>query len=55
MKESQEHLTNIKAAILKAKLKQLHNEEDENSIIRLHRAISWVKCAEEQDGILLVN
>ena len=50
MQEPQEHLTNIKAATLKAKLKQLHNEEDENNIIRLHRAISWVKCAEEQDG-----
>jgi len=33
---------------LKAKLKEVQNLDDKNDIIRLHRAISWLKCAEEQ-------
>ena len=37
----------INTSSLKAKLKVLINKENENDIIRLHRAISWVKCAEE--------
>jgi hypothetical protein len=47
MKYSENHVTIIKASSLKTKLRALYNKEDENDIIRLHRAISWVKCAEE--------
>ena len=49
MKDSENHVTIIKASYLKTKLKGLYNKEDENDIIRLHRAISWVKCAEERN------
>jgi len=38
----------ISSSILKSKLKQLDYSENENDIIRVHRAISWLKCAEEQ-------
>ena len=34
---------------LKKKLKSLSESTSENHIIRLHRAISWMKCAEEQE------
>ena len=47
MKDSENHVTIIKAASLKTKLRTLYDKEDESDIIRLHRAISWVKCAEE--------
>jgi hypothetical protein len=47
MKNLENIVTIIKASTLKAKLKELYNKEEENDIIRLHRAISWVKCAEE--------
>lgn len=48
MKESEKHIKIIKASALKNKLRELHTKIDENDAIRLHRAISWVKCAEEQ-------
>ena len=38
----------IQAIYLKTKLKEVKDTEDKNDIIRLHRAISWLKCAEEQ-------
>ena len=38
----------IKSATLKKKLKTLDQLENENDRIRIHRAISWLKCAEEQ-------
>ncbi|HLV15264.1 MAG TPA: hypothetical protein VKY41_08795 [Xanthomarina sp.] len=38
----------IKASLLKRKLKAVSDTLDDNNAIRLHRAISWVKCAEEQ-------
>lgn len=48
MKQPEEHIQIIKASILKKKLKELNDSMDESDIIRLHRAISWVKCAEDQ-------
>ena len=36
----------IPAEALKYNLKQLPDDVDKNDIIRLHRAISWLKCAE---------
>jgi hypothetical protein len=48
MKGSENHVTIIKASSLKTKLRALHNKADVNDSIRLHRAISWVKCAEEK-------
>ena len=46
--KKQNHIINtIESSTLKAKLKELPDNVDENDIIRLHRAISWVKCAEE--------
>ena len=36
-----------KSPILKQKLKTIADKNDENDNIRLHRAISWLKCAEE--------
>ena len=48
MKNSENHFKTIKATVLKTKLKELQNNENENDIIRLHRAISWVKCSEER-------
>lgn len=48
MKKVENHLPTTRAAELKAKLKEVLNQEDKNDIIRLHRAISWLKCAEEQ-------
>jgi hypothetical protein len=47
MIQPENQLNIIKASTLKAKLKELYNKEDENDIIRLHRAISWVRCGEE--------
>ena len=44
--ENQVHV--IAASELKAKLKTLDHIQNQNDCIRLHRAISWVKCAEEQ-------
>jgi len=38
----------IKSVTLKKKLKTLDQLENENDRIRIHRAISWLKCAEEQ-------
>ena len=48
MIKPENHLTIIKASSLKEKLKGLYDKIDENDAIRLHRAISWVKCAEDQ-------
>jgi hypothetical protein len=39
----------MSAADLKLKLKQ-HKETPEALAVRLHRAISWLKCAEENTG-----
>jgi len=47
MKDSVTQLEIIQASYLKEKLRELYEIESENDIIRLHRAISWVKCAEE--------
>ncbi len=47
MKELKHNIRTIESSTLKAKLKELPVNVDENDIIRLHRAISWVKCAEE--------
>ena len=47
MIDSEKIVNIINTSSLKAKLKVLINKENENDIIRLHRAISWVKCAEE--------
>jgi hypothetical protein len=38
------------SATLKKKLKLLSEEINETHRTRLHRAISWLKCAEEQEG-----
>ncbi len=37
----------IGSSILKQKLKTIADKNNENDNIRLHRAISWLKCAEE--------
>ena len=37
----------IGSSILKQKLKTVADNNNENDNIRLHRAISWLKCAEE--------
>lgn len=47
MYQSKQHLEVIKASALKDKLKLASTNLDENNAIRLHRAISWVKCAED--------
>ena len=47
MKVTEQHIQIITSTSLKTKLKELHSNANENDIIRLHRAISWVKCAEE--------
>lgn len=47
MKNSSNQSTAFSAEFLKAKLKQVSETESQNDKIRLHRAISWVKCAEE--------
>ena len=39
----------IKSSILKEKLKKSSADLEENNVIRLHRAISWVSCAEDLD------
>ena len=39
--------TAFSAKFLKIKLKQVAETESQNDKTRLHRAISWVKCAEE--------
>jgi len=43
-----DNLKTLQAGYLKSKLKSIDETANENDIIRLHRAISWVKCAEEQ-------
>ncbi len=48
MKKILNPLPGSQAALLKAKLKEVHDPDDQNYMIRLHRAISWIKCAEEQ-------
>lgn len=48
MKKNVKTIEIIQSAYLKTKLKQIDIKVDENDIIRLHRAVSWVKCAEEQ-------
>jgi hypothetical protein len=50
MKEPEQHIELIKASLLKIKLKKLSNKIDQNDAIRLHRAISWVKCAEDHEN-----
>lgn len=47
MSDLKQHLEVIKSSILKDKLKLLSKDLDGNNAIRLHRAISWVKCAED--------
>ena len=47
-KQNFETMNNAQA--LKRKLKQLHDQITEDQSIRLHRAISWLKCAEEQSA-----
>ena len=39
----------IKSDSLKTRLRQLDESVNENDRIRIHRAISWLKCAEEQN------
>lgn len=48
MKTSEKHIQILKASRLKSKLKEQSSAINENDAIRLHRAISWVKCAEDQ-------
>ena len=50
MKNSSNQLNSFTAEYLKNKLKQVSETESENDKIRLHRAISWVKCAEEHNN-----
>ncbi|RBP32789.1 hypothetical protein DFR65_102124 [Oceanihabitans sediminis] len=50
MKESEQHIELIKASLLKTELKKLYGKIDQNDAIRLHRAISWVKCAEDHEN-----
>ncbi len=50
MKVTEQHIQIITSTSLKTKLKELHSNANENDIIRLHRAISWVKCAEETNN-----
>lgn len=50
MKEPEHDTQIIKSSILKKKLKALIGRLDESDVIRLHRAISWVKCAEDQQN-----
>jgi len=47
MKEVKNNESAFKADYLKTKLKEVGETESQNDKIRLHRAISWVKCAEE--------
>lgn len=49
MKNTPNQETAFSAEFLKFKLKQVAETESENDKIRLHRAISWVKCAEEHN------
>jgi hypothetical protein len=49
MKKSPNQQTPFSTEYLKAKLKQVSETESENDKIRLHRAISWVKCAKEHN------
>jgi hypothetical protein len=50
MKEPEQNIELIKASLLKIKLKNLYSKIDQNDAIRLHRAISWVKCAEDHEN-----
>jgi hypothetical protein len=50
MKEPEQHIELIKASLLKTKLKKSSNKIDQNDAIRLHRSISWVKCAEDHEN-----
>lgn len=50
MKEPEQHIELIKASLLKTVLKKLYSKIDQNDAIRLHRAISWVKCAEDHEN-----
>ncbi len=47
MKISTKQLSKVTSAYLKNKLKQVPDHEFKNDKIRLHRAISWIKCAED--------
>ncbi len=47
MIDIESQITITKSIDLKSKLKKYNNHQDENDVIRLHRAISWVKSAEE--------
>lgn len=51
MKKPKKKISKVTSDQLKAKLKQVSENESENNRIRLHRAISWLKCAEEQSDI----
>lgn len=50
MKEPEQHIELIKASLLKTELKKIYSKIDQNDAIRLHRAISWVKCAEDHEN-----
>ena len=47
MKKTSNQSIAFSAEYLKTKLKKVSETESQNDIIRLHRAISWVRCAEE--------
>jgi len=49
MKEDKTKIKIIKSYSLKVRLKQLNESKNENDRIRIHRAISWLKCSEEQN------
>ena len=49
MKEPEHHIHVIPSLLLKTKLKELQNNINENDVIRLHRAISWVKCKNKEN------
>ena len=50
MKKTKNDLSDLSTKNLKRKLKLVDNNVAENDIIRLHRAISWIKCSEEQSS-----
>ncbi|CDF79119.1 conserved hypothetical protein [Formosa agariphila KMM 3901] len=50
MKHISDSIFVISAAELKIKIKALDNVKYKNDCIRLHRAVSWLKCAEAQSN-----
>lgn len=49
MKTTDQAFGKLSSIHLKNKLKAVHDSFAQNDAIRLHRAISWLKCAEEQE------